>query len=641
MRGVRRAIAGLGLAAALIAPTGAAADLPAPAVPSPGSFEQVGHNPLLARGMNAALAVKGDYAYVGSRTDGTHLNAGVLVVDVSNPAAPSVVHEIGMPEEANVGESSRELRILPDQNLLLVLNHGCSEAIHRCASPSLTGVSQVRSTIRFYDIAGPNAARPRLVSTYLPSRSGPQQPHEFFVWTDPRRTSRILLYATTPTPDTSTQPNLIVTDISRAREGVFTEIGTWTTRIGNPDRDNRLHSLTVSNDGRRAYLAFLGGGFLVLDVSDFAEGATRPQARLVTPVANRVFWTDPGAHSAIKLWGRDYALVTDEVYGEFGGVLEGHGCPWGWVRMIDIRDPTRPRIAAEYRLPSNDPKICDSVPPDQHNFASFSAHNPTLTKNLALISWHAAGLQAVDLSDPAAPTSAAQWIPEPLDSVQTEDPALSQGREKVVVWSFPVIKDGLVYVVDVRNGLYVLRYHGPHEAEVSEVRLLDGNSNSGDALRLEPLPTGERSLIGRPPCLPRPLRLGTTRVGPVQTGMTRRRLRLRAGPPRGSTLSADRYCVERGGRVLVGYSRSRVALVVTTARASNVAGGRRVGRFATLARVRRSFPGVRRLGRGLYASDRRVFGIRHGRVRFQGLAERRLLRSTSALRAAVRRLGLS
>src|SRR3712207_7321940 len=40
-------------------------------------------------------------------------------------------------------------------------------------------------------------------------------------------------------------------------------------------------------------------------------------------------------------------------------------------------------------------------------------------------------------------------------SVQTEDPALSQGREKVVVWSFPIVKDGLIYVVDVRNGLYV------------------------------------------------------------------------------------------------------------------------------------------------------------------------------------------
>jgi hypothetical protein len=45
--------------------------------------------------MNAAPAVKGDYAYVGSRTDGNHLNSGVLVVDGSRPSNPQVVNEIG------------------------------------------------------------------------------------------------------------------------------------------------------------------------------------------------------------------------------------------------------------------------------------------------------------------------------------------------------------------------------------------------------------------------------------------------------------------------------------------------------------------------------------------------------------------
>ena len=75
-------------------------------VSTPGSLELVGHSPLLNRGMNAALAVKGDYAYVGNRTDGTHLNPGVLVVDVSDPTNPTVVHEIG---PAARGQSGREL----------------------------------------------------------------------------------------------------------------------------------------------------------------------------------------------------------------------------------------------------------------------------------------------------------------------------------------------------------------------------------------------------------------------------------------------------------------------------------------------------------------------------------------------------
>ena len=33
------------------------------------------------------------------------------------------------------------------------------------------------------------------------------------------------------------------------------------------------------------------------------------------------------------------------------------------------------------------------------------------------------------------------------------------------MWSYPIIEDGLIYVVDIRNGLYVLEYHGPYEDE--------------------------------------------------------------------------------------------------------------------------------------------------------------------------------
>jgi hypothetical protein len=38
--------------------------------PKIGSIMQVGHESLMNRGMNAAIAVHGDYAYIGSRTDG-------------------------------------------------------------------------------------------------------------------------------------------------------------------------------------------------------------------------------------------------------------------------------------------------------------------------------------------------------------------------------------------------------------------------------------------------------------------------------------------------------------------------------------------------------------------------------------------
>jgi hypothetical protein len=73
-----------------------------------------------------------------------------------------------------------------------------------------------------------------------------------------------------------------------------------------------------------------------------------------------------------------------------------------------------------------------------------------------------------------------------------EDPRLSSdadtGRnEKVVMWSYAIIQDGLIYVVDLRNGLYVLKYRGAFEKEVRRIRFLDGNSNQGNALCYEPV----------------------------------------------------------------------------------------------------------------------------------------------------------
>ena len=39
-------------------------------------------------------------------------------------------------------------------------------------------------------------------------------------------------------------------------------------------------------------------------------------------------------------------------------------------------------------------------------------------------------------------------------------------------------------MIDIRNGLYILRYTGPKAGEVASLRFLEGNSNLGDAVRL-------------------------------------------------------------------------------------------------------------------------------------------------------------
>ena len=130
------------------------------------------------------MAVSGDYAYIGSRTDGKAADenltgAGVLVVDVSDPTSPEVVYEIGAPDQGTTDQSSREIRIWPEADLLIVqnLSSNCSEVIHAC-SP----VGGQPDEFSFYDISGDNAAAPVKVASYDPVRN----PHEFFLWVAPR-----------------------------------------------------------------------------------------------------------------------------------------------------------------------------------------------------------------------------------------------------------------------------------------------------------------------------------------------------------------------------------------------------------------------------------------------------------------------
>jgi hypothetical protein len=59
------------------------------------------------------------------------------------------------------------------------------------------------------------------------------------------------------------------------------------------------------------------------------------------------------------------------------------------------------------------------------------------------------------------------------------------------MWSYPIVQDGLIHVVDIRNGLYVLEYDGRFEDEVEDTEFLEGNSHLGDALCFEP--------VGAPP----------------------------------------------------------------------------------------------------------------------------------------------
>src|SRR5207302_10022535 len=156
-------------------------------------------------------------------------------------------------------------------------NFRCSSVIHSC--PAGTD-AMFPFDFKFFDLQDP--LHPRLVSSYVPtSAAGTKvKPHELFLCIDPKNADRALMFITTPTVSVDPAlPNLVVADISAVPGGgAVTEVaeGNWNNRFmgaevpANYDTSLILHSIGVSVDGSRTYMALEAGHFLVLDTSSVA-----------------------------------------------------------------------------------------------------------------------------------------------------------------------------------------------------------------------------------------------------------------------------------------------------------------------------------------------------------------------------------
>ena len=404
-----------------------------------------------------------------------------MIVDARNPADPKTAGMMAPPLEGNPQESSRELRVWRSQEILIVLHTNCGGATaHLCQQPN-------RSSMKFYDISGDNATNPQLL---LPEHArharvlhlgGPEEPE---ARADVRGHRGRQLRHLRHLAAAERGPG-------HARARAACSSGTHGF-AAPPQSGSGIHSFSVSNDGKRAYFALLTRGFGVTDVSDFTD--TDPATntyRLVTPSANRVTWPGPGAHSAIKLWNKDGSTSPTRSTARSTGA--GHGCPWGWTRFIDIKDETRPAVVEEYRLPENEPLSCATFNPPR---TSYSAHNPTLTPNIAFSTWHSGGLQAMDISDPTnvdparrvqARAAGRRWTSRTRGCPTTAScpAAATTGRD--------VELPGDPGRADLRPSTCATASTSSSttartQQEVADIKFLEGNSNQGDALCFEPVP---------------------------------------------------------------------------------------------------------------------------------------------------------
>jgi hypothetical protein len=122
-------------------------------------------------------------------------------------------------------------------------------------------------------------------------------------------------------------------------------------------------------------------------------------------------------HSAAFTWDGKYAIISDEFAGASGGGCEGDkdstiGAMW----FYDIADPTDPKLKGHYSLPRVPPNA-DSG--DEAQYYRCTTHIYTILpmkdekKYIAVSSFYAGGISAVDFTNPEAPEEIGHYLMVP------------------------------------------------------------------------------------------------------------------------------------------------------------------------------------------------------------------------------------
>ena len=172
------------------------------------------------------------------------------------------------------------------------------------------------------------------------------------------------------------------------------------------------HGLSISADGNRAYVAGIGAGLVILDVSEV-------QARTPDPVIREVSRLDWESRSipqnAIPITIDDHPYVVE--IDEFGS-----GQEVGAARIIDIADETQPFVLSNMRLAVHQPEHFDEQADDVGNqspiqgYAGHYCNVPTrVDPTIVACSMILSGLRVFSIEDPANPVEIAYYNSPSVD----------------------------------------------------------------------------------------------------------------------------------------------------------------------------------------------------------------------------------
>jgi hypothetical protein len=349
----------------------------------------------------------GRNAYLGTGGGGDRL----YVLDISDPANPVVTDSL----LANTRRVN-DVMTTPDGKYLVHTREGASDRKNGIVIASLE-----------------DPAHPKVIAEYTDGVTGGV--HSAFIHHQPKYGTHVYL-----THNGTAYLHIVdITDPYHPKEAAR-----WSTR---PDQmGNSLHDVDVQ-DGL-AYLSYWNEGLVILDVGNGIKGGSPGNPQLVAQYKYdlNALYRDVeasggpgfirGTHTAWR-HGK-YVFIADEVFpatGPKGAKDASAGRAYGRLQVIDVSDIEHPRSVAWY-----EPEY-------------GGVHNVWAAGDTLYMGAYNAGFRAFDISGELKGDLRAQA--REMVHVNTADMDGHQ-QNTAMTWGV-VVKDGLAYVNDNNNGLWIVR----------------------------------------------------------------------------------------------------------------------------------------------------------------------------------------
>ena len=356
------------------------------------------------------LHPNGKVAYLGTHGGGDRL----YVIDVSNPARPVVVDSL----QSNT-RLVNDVMTTADGNTMVFTREGASDR---------------RNGIVIADTRDP--LHPKVVAEFTEGVTGGV--HSAFVHTQPKHGTHVYL-----TNDATGAIHIVdIGDPARPKE-----VAQWKTP-GPDDSGRYVHDVEVK-DGL-LYGSWWNDGLVILDVGNGIKGGTPSDPRLVTQYKYDLdaLYRDVeavsgpgftrGTHTAWR--HRNYVFIADEVYrnGTVAGAKDASASRmYGTLQVLDVSDIEHPRAVAWYT-------------PEYGG-----VHNLWVAGDTLYLGAYDGGFRVFDVSGELRGDLRAQG--REIAHLHTAD---MDGVNKNVAFTWGAVvnpSDGLAYVSDFNNGLWVVR----------------------------------------------------------------------------------------------------------------------------------------------------------------------------------------